>query len=97
MDALLALESQTFEGGALGSEEQTAAAPPASQPELRRAWLRERWDGRQSAEATQYRNALLKWYGDERGKQVKYAEAFEICEFGHQPTEDEIRKLFPFF
>ncbi len=43
VDALLALESQTFEAGALGSEEETAKAPPASQPELRRAWLRERW------------------------------------------------------
>jgi len=97
VDALLALESQTFEGGALGSEEKTAEAPPASQPDLRRAWLRERWDSRQTSEANQFRNALLKWYGDERGKQIKYAEAFEICEFGHQPTEDEIRKLFPFF
>ena len=97
VDALLALESQTFEGGALGSEDQTAAAPPASQPELRRTWLRERWDKRQAAEATQHRSALLKWYGDERGKLVKYAEVFEICEFGHQPTDDEIRKLFPFF
>ena len=97
VDALMALESQTFEGGALGSEEQTAAAPPASQPELRRTWLRERWDRRQFGEATQYRAALLKWYGEERGKQIKYAEVFEICEFGHQPTEDEIRKLFPFF
>lgn len=96
VDALLALESQTFEGGALGSEEETAKAPPASQPELRRAWLRERWDRRQSGEANQYRSALLKWYGDEKGAAVKYAEAFEICEYGSQPTDAEIRRLFPF-
>ncbi|MEZ6127183.1 MAG: PIG-L family deacetylase [Planctomycetaceae bacterium] len=97
VDALLALESQTFEGGALGSADKTAAAPPASQPELRRAWLHERWVNRQSNEAKQYRSALIKWYGEEKAADVKYAEAFEICEFGTQPSEAEIRKLFPFF
>ncbi|MEQ9406376.1 MAG: PIG-L family deacetylase [Fuerstiella sp.] len=97
VDALLALESQTFEGGALGSAEQAAAAPPASQPELRRAWLRERWDRRQSAEARNYRAALIRWYGEERAADIKYAEAFEICEYGRQPSEAEIRQLFPFF
>ena len=95
VDALLALESQTFEGGALGTAESAAAAPPASQPELRRAWLRERWDRRQSAEADNYREALIRWYGEGAGKAVKYAEAFEICEYGRQPTADEIRRLFP--
>ena len=96
VDALLALESQTFEGGALGSEEETAKAPPASQPELRRAWLRERWDRRQSGDANQYRSSLLKWYGDDKGSAVKYAEAFEICEYGSQPSDADIRRLFPF-
>ncbi|HBN77798.1 MAG TPA: GlcNAc-PI de-N-acetylase, partial [Planctomycetaceae bacterium] len=51
VNALLALESQTFEGGALGSAEKTAKSPPASQPELRKAWLRERWERRQGGEA----------------------------------------------
>lgn len=96
VDALLALESQTFEGGALGSAEKMAAAPPASQPELRRQWLLERWQKRQNAEAETYRNALVRWYGEETAAKVEYAEAFEICEYGHQPTSDEIRKLFPF-
>lgn len=97
VDALLALESQTFEGGALGSAERAAAAPPASQPELRKAWLRERWDRRQASEAKNHRTALIRWYGAEKAEQVKYAEAFEICEYGRQPTEAEIRELFPFF
>ncbi len=96
VDALLALESQTFEGGALGSEESTASAPPASQPELRRAWLRERWEKRSSSEAERYRDALTRWYGEAKSKTVKYAEAFEICEYGKQPTPEEIRRLFPF-
>lgn len=41
------------------------------------------------------RQALIKWYGEERGKQAKYAEAFEICEYGSRPSDNEIRKLFP--
>ena len=96
VDALMALVSQTFEGGALGSAEKMAAAPPESQPELRRQWLRERWVDRQSNEARRYRNNLIKWYGEERGNEIEYAEAFEICEYGRQPSDDEIRELFPF-
>tara|TARA_R110002020_G_scaffold389554_3_gene600167 strand:+ start:512 stop:1411 length:900 start_codon:yes stop_codon:yes gene_type:complete len=97
VDALLALESQTFEGGALGSAEKTAKSPPASQPELRRAWLRERWERRQGGEADRFRAALVQWYGPEKGKQIRFAEAFEICEYGRQPNAAEIRELFPFF
>ena len=97
VDALMALESQTYEGGALGSEEKTLAAPPASQPELRRAWLKERWVRRQSAEAKKYRAGLVDWYGPEPGEKFEYAEAFEICEYGRQPNRAEIRRLFPFF
>jgi hypothetical protein len=93
---LLALESQTFEGGALGSAEKMAAAPPASKPELRREWLLERWDKRQRSEAKSHRAALQRWYGEAVAAKIKYAEAFEICEYGHQPTSEEIRRLFPF-
>ena len=92
----MALVSQTFEGGALGSAEKMGAAPPESQPELRRAWLREKWDRRQSSEADRFRNGLIKWYGEDHAMKVKYAEAFEVCEYGRQPTDDEIRQLFPF-
>jgi len=96
VDALTALVSQTFEGGALGSAEKMSEAPPESKPELRRQWLRERWDRRQSGEANNFRNALIKWYGEDHANQVKYAEAFEICEYGRQPNDEEIRQLFPF-
>ena len=97
VDALLALVSQTFEGGALGSAEVMAANPPESDPDGRRAWLRDRWHRRQSSEADRYREALVRRYGPERGNRIRYAEAFEICEYGRQPSEAEIRRLFPFF
>jgi LmbE family N-acetylglucosaminyl deacetylase len=43
----------------------------------------------------QTRASLVKWYGKEHGDKVKYAEAFEICEYGAQPSDERIRKLFP--
>jgi len=97
VDALMALESQTFEGGALGNEEFVQTVPPASEPALRRAWLKERWERRAGGEADRFRDALIQWYGPDKGKQVRFAEAFEICEYGRQPSPREIRQLFPFF
>ena len=41
------------------------------------------------------RSSLEKWYGKEKAAQVKYAEAFEICEYGAQPNDEEIKRLFP--
>ncbi len=37
---------------------------------------------------------LQKWYGD-KASEVKHAESFEICEYGKQPTDEELKKLFP--
>lgn len=39
--------------------------------------------------------SLEKWYGKEKASQVQNAEAFEICEYGAQPNDEEIRRLFP--
>jgi LmbE family N-acetylglucosaminyl deacetylase len=97
IDAIHELESQHYEGGANGTAEHVASVPPASDVQGRKAWLRKRWDGRQEAEARKGRDALVKWYGEEKGKKVKYAELFEICEYGKQPSDAEIRKLFPFY
>ena len=41
------------------------------------------------------KTALEKWYGKDRAPQVKYAEAFEICEYGTQPNDEQIKRLFP--
>jgi LmbE family N-acetylglucosaminyl deacetylase len=94
--ALTALVSQTYEGGALGSAEKMAAAPPDSKPKLRAEWMRDRWMKRQANEAKQYRDALIRWYGEQKAGEIQYAEAFEICEYGRQPSDAEIRELFPF-
>jgi LmbE family N-acetylglucosaminyl deacetylase len=55
-------------------------------------WLAETRAGKITPEQ---RASLEKWYGKARAAQVQYAEAFEICEYGAQPNDDEIRRLFP--
>jgi len=91
------MPSQVYEGGASGSEEYVKTVPPASDEAGRKAWLRQRWEARQGGEANRYRDLLVKWYGPERGKAVKYAESFELCEYGARPGEKELGRLFPFF
>ena len=40
---------------------------------------------------------LARWYGEEAAESVEHVEAFEVCEYGRQPSEQELRTLFPFF
>jgi LmbE family N-acetylglucosaminyl deacetylase len=62
-------------------------------PAARRRWL---FENRALRPTPAVRSSLVKWYGAERGNAVRYAEAFEICEYGTRPDEALIRKLFPF-
>ena len=43
-----------------------------------------------------WRVAARARYGD-KASQIRYAEAFEVTEYGMQPDESEIRRLVPFF
>ncbi len=40
------------------------------------------------------RESLKKWYGD-KANIIQHAEGFQICEYGKQPTDEEIKQLFP--
>jgi LmbE family N-acetylglucosaminyl deacetylase len=62
-------------------------------PKERLAWLKETRFGRELPAAQ--RDALARWYGEERAAEVQYAESFEIAEYGTRPDEELIRKLFP--
>ncbi len=98
IDAVDALESQVYET-VYGVDEATRRQRLAQIPKDRagrRAWLEKVHGARYAAIANQYRDALIKRYGPEKGKAVKYAEAFEICEYGRQPSEQELKNLFPF-
>jgi LmbE family N-acetylglucosaminyl deacetylase len=63
-------------------------------PKERLAWLRRTRGGQPLAEPV--RAALGKWYGS-RAEGVRSAEAFELCEYGRRPSDEELRALFPFF
>ena len=58
----------------------------------REAWLAERWTWPMSDDV---RESLKKWYGEEEAGSITHAEAFEIAEYGSQPDDEEILRLFP--
>ncbi len=95
LDAMAELVSQFIEGGCGGSASdipRDEADLKARQEQLRKGWLR-----RQHVDlANQYRDKLIELYGEEAGKKVRHAEAFEVCEYGRYPTKDELRAMFPF-
>jgi N-acetylglucosamine malate deacetylase 1 len=95
LDALAVMESQFLEGGANGYEELIPKTP--EQRSKRVAEVREGHAARNIGTANRFRNVLKEWYGDEAGAKIKYAEAFEICEYGRQPDKAELKRLFPFF
>ncbi|HKQ86732.1 MAG TPA: PIG-L family deacetylase [Candidatus Acidoferrales bacterium] len=59
--------------------------------EARRNWLSETWSHPINDAV---RAALVARYG-EKGRSVKHAEAFELCEYGRQATKSELDKIFP--
>jgi LmbE family N-acetylglucosaminyl deacetylase len=95
LDALDMLESQFYEGGALGSAE-LLPSDPAKQAERRRQ-VRAAHANRSATVAQRYRNVLESWYGKDKAAKVQFAEAFEVCEYGRRPNKEELAKLFPFF
>jgi LmbE family N-acetylglucosaminyl deacetylase len=94
LDAIDTLESQFYEGGALGSAD-LIPTDPKKQAERRRE-VRNRHAGRNQAVAQRYREKLTEWFGKDSAAKVQYAEAFEICEYGRRPDKKELTRLFPF-
>jgi LmbE family N-acetylglucosaminyl deacetylase len=94
LDALDALVSQFYEGGANGSADLLPSDP--EKQAARRRQVRENFAQRNRAIAQRYRAQLADWYGKEKADKVQYAEAFEICEYGRQPQKEELARLFPF-
>jgi LmbE family N-acetylglucosaminyl deacetylase len=95
LDALAMLESQFYEGGALGSADLRPHDPDKER--ARRKEVRAGHADRNRALADRFRNNLVEWYGKDQGRKITFAEAFEVCEYGRKPDRNELRKLFPFF
>ena len=47
-----------------------------------------------AAIANKYRDKMIELCGEEKGKAAKYAEAFELCEYGRRPSTEELKRLF---
>lgn len=89
INAMAAHESQFFEwlpwiGG-------YASEVPTGQKE-RLDWLARQ---RTRAFSPEIIKSIEKWYGTENLVNIKNVEVFEICEYGTQPKEDDIRRIFP--
>ncbi len=85
-------ESQVYEWLPWVSREPEPV--PADEP-LRRRWL-ERWYQKHhtSSVADRCRAQLVARYGESRGRGVREAEAFELCEYGGRPTAAEMERIF---
>jgi N-acetylglucosamine malate deacetylase 1 len=95
LDALAVLESQFLEGGAIGNA--SLLPKNAEHRERRVAEVRTAHANRNVAVAHRFRDLLKEYYGEKEGSEVRYAEAFEICEYGRHPDKEELMQLFPFF
>ncbi len=95
--ALWKLESQIESLWATGGFERVVPVPKegAAREKRRQAFLARRLGRDKKPE--RYHGKLLEFYGREKATKIKYVEAFEICEYGRQPSKEDIKKLFPFF
>ena len=93
--AMEALESQFYEGGCNGGAHLVPDPKDPKAVAARKKKVRDEFTDYFSAPATRFRAALEKRYGRDKGAGVKFAEAFEICEYGRRPSPEQLEKLFP--
>ncbi|HLY11404.1 MAG TPA: PIG-L family deacetylase [Planctomycetota bacterium] len=94
--AMAALESQFYEGGCNGGPQLVPDPNDPAAVAARKKQVREEFIGYFSEPANRFRAVLEGSYGKDPGSKVRFAEGFEICEYGRRPGPEEIRKLFPF-
>lgn len=93
-DAIACHESQVFEF--LPYIKHIAASVPADAA-ARRAWLLADIQRQAAQLAERYRERLQTLYGKAAGQALRYAEAFELSEYGAPLTDALRQRLFPFF
>jgi LmbE family N-acetylglucosaminyl deacetylase len=93
IDALDAHESQMYEWGPWTDNRSHHNVP--KDETKRKLWLTEQIQNYSSSISDSVRKSLEKWYGAKKAANVKYVESFEVAEYGHQPSDQEIRTIFP--
>lgn len=66
-----------------------------AEPAHWRAWMEQYWSPRFEAAALAWREALVAQLGPERAAAVRFAEFFEVCEYGRRPSPEELHSFFP--
>jgi LmbE family N-acetylglucosaminyl deacetylase len=90
--SIASMESQMFEWGPwIGGDRGEVPADAAGRLE----WLKGRWSGWLLSWTESCRNLLEARYGKEQAARIKYAEVFELCEYGRRPDREELWKMFP--
>lgn len=91
-DCVSAMPSQ------FGDEHSWQASTISTTPkeaDKRPSYLLDLFKQRNADVANKYRSRLIELYGDARGTKIRYAEAFELCQYGRQPSLQELKQLFP--
>ncbi|UII79973.1 PIG-L deacetylase family protein [Flagellimonas sp. CMM7] len=90
--ALAAHDSQMFEWLPWVSGADMSQVPSGEAERI--DWLKQRW-AREKTWGAAEAEAIKKWYPSMNTANAKHVEFFEICEYGKQPTDEEIKQLFP--
>jgi len=92
LKALAEMDSQMFEWLPwIDGQLDQVPADPAGRWE----WFVKGWGRGKAGKDNRHYGMLAERYGAERAGKVTHAEAFEICEFGRQPSREELWQLFP--
>ncbi len=94
MACVEALESQFYEGGCCSGVTSLPADGPSQA--ARKSLVYNNFKGRFGSTAKRFRQGLKDFHGEQDGGNAAYAEAFELCEYGRQPSRDQLHQLFPF-
>lgn len=62
----------------------------------RKKWLRKTWSPVFEQYTKRAGKMLKQTYGRRAAEKIRFAESFEISEYGRQPTADELKAIFPF-
>jgi hypothetical protein len=93
VDMLACHESQFYEWLPFNRREESNVP---RDPAVRRAWLRAWYATHLRGATDRWRQQLVAVYGPERGRQIEFAEAYEISEYA-APLDGEARaRLFAF-
>jgi len=96
LDAISIIDSQFSESGCCAPVERQKIPKDEAELAAARSETRSQFRRRFAGNAKKYRDRLIELYGEENGKKVQYAEAFEICEYGRQLSDAEKKELFSF-